>query len=108
MFAQDAVKARILKLEGDIMGLTQRLKRLRIAPSFSFNASSASIRGSFNNNNKPAPSSLGVSFQNAAPIRQAIERQLNALRSELSGLQNNISNAYIQDDLAHPEFAVAA
>ena len=93
MCTKDAVKARIKKLEGDLLGLVERLKRLGTQPGLFSNPTQA-----FNARSKRK--SLHSSFQNANMMQDQLKIQIMRIRDELTSLR-----AY---DYDAPEFRMAA
>ncbi|MFK7840092.1 MAG: hypothetical protein AB8B83_07140 [Bdellovibrionales bacterium] len=93
MCRQDAVKARIQKLEGDLLGLVHRLNCLRTKPSI-FESTS----GVFNASSKKIP--MHKSFIQASLIEEILQLKIVALRDELHSL-----SPYAVDAL---EFRMAA
>lgn len=93
MNTQDAVKARIKKLEGDMLGLLYRLNRLRTNPSSFSNVSQAF-------NAKTARANVNIAFHSAGMVQDILNRQINDIRDELSQLAQTYAPA--------PEFRLAA
>jgi len=94
MNTQDAVKARIKKLEGDMLGLLYKFNRLRKDP----NVFSSDVSGAFNANT--ARAELNIAFHNAGQVQAILNRQINDIRNELSQLACAHAPA--------PEFKLAA
>lgn len=95
MQQQDAIKARIKKLEGDVLGLMYRLRRLNNAPTFS---SFGRVSQQFNQ--KTVRAQLDDAFHSAAQTSYVLQRQIAELRDELSHLT--------QTQAPIPEFTLAA
>ncbi|NCT40958.1 MAG: hypothetical protein GW778_04775 [Alphaproteobacteria bacterium] len=79
MFTRDVAKARIKKLEGDMLGLMHRLRRLSAQPGIFSNASQA-----FNAQSERA--TLNMSFQGATRIEEHLKLQISMIRDELTAL----------------------
>ena len=92
---QDAVKARIKKLEGDIVGLLHRLNRLRAASTFS---NDHSVTQAFNM--KTAHKDARTAFHSAGRVQDILQRQIIEIRDELASL--------IALSAPMPEFELAA
>lgn len=86
MCRQDAVKARIKKLESDMLGLLYRLERLDTPPSFS------SMSGSFNLKSQRA--ALPTIFTDAIRLKDSIKQQISNICEELHTLQSSTSPDY--------------
>ena len=78
---QDAVKARIKKLEGDIVGLLHKLNHLRTAPTFS-NDYSATQAFNAITTHKDAR----TAFHSAGRVQDILQRQIIEIRNELASL----------------------
>ena len=93
MHTQDAVKARIKKLEGDMLGLLYRLNRLRADPNLF-----SSVSDNFNT--KTARTDINTAFHSAGMVQDILSRQIHDIRNELSQLT--------QSQITTPEFKLAA
>jgi len=97
MNTQDAVKARIKKLEGDMLGLLYRLNRLRTCSASGPNSFS-SVSNAFNA--KTARADMTIAFHNAGMVQNILNRQISEIRDELTQLT--------QSYIPAPEFRLAA
>ena len=86
MCRQDAVKARIKKLEDDMLGLMYRLERLDPPISFS------SMTGNFNGQSRRAPL-LGL-FTDAIRLKDCLRQQISSICEELHELQSSSPSEY--------------
>ena len=79
MCTKDAVKARIKKLEGELLGLVYRLQNLSTQPSLFSQVSDAFNAGS-------AKADLNKRFHTASRFEDAIKLQIASIRNELAVL----------------------
>lgn len=93
MCTKDAVKARIKKLEGDLLGLVERLKRLGTQPGL-FSTPSQAF------NAKSERKALHSSFHRANMLEDQLKIQIMRIRDEITSLSAYNFNA--------PEFRMAA
>jgi len=93
MCTKEAAKARIKKLEGDMLGLVYRLKRLNTQPGL-FSTTSKAF------NARSMRATLNTSFHCASRIEEELKLQIGLIRDELSALQPYGVDA--------PEFRMAA
>ena len=82
MSRQEAIKARIKKLENDMLGLMYRLNQMQ--PSSPKNEGNA-INVAFNATSKRQ--ALYSLFENASQVQAVLTRQILSIRDELASLQ---------------------
>lgn len=85
MSTQDAVKARIKKLESDMLGLLHRLQCLS-------GTQASSVTGNFNTFSKPK--ALPTAFADAIRLKECLQQQILCIREELHDLQNTSYQEY--------------
>lgn len=90
MLRQDTTKARIKKLENDMLGLTHQLSQMRTDSTLSSDSANTSINATFNTNSKR--DALYSLFKNASQIQSVLTRQILIIRDELASL--HISSSY--------------
>lgn len=84
MSRQDTAKARIKKLESDMLGLTYRLGQMRMSQAPSSDSANTSINATFNARTKR--DALYSLFRNASQVQSVLTRQILAIRDELASL----------------------
>ena len=89
MITKDAVKARIKKLECDMLGLTYQLSLMRSAPAFS---SAASLADIFKMQSTRKP--INSAFDQASHIQDVITRQIMSIRDELASLRPSLPHGH--------------
>ena len=94
MLQEDAVKARIIKLEGDLLGLLGILKTMRGAPTL-FTGQTA--KEAFNSMTRKK--TLHSCFLKASFLQQGIQQQVNRIQGEILSLTHSYPS--------HKEFAIA-